>query len=43
MSQMNPVRFIDPYLPKTIKMLLSYLSLALPSGLIRSGLPTKIL
>jgi hypothetical protein len=43
LSQPNPVRPIDPYLPKVLLMLFSHLRLGLRSGLLPSGLPTKTL
>jgi hypothetical protein len=43
LSQLNPVRPIDPYLPKSSLVLSSYLRLCLPSGLFPSGFPTKTL
>jgi len=43
LSQLNPVRPIDSYLPKAHFILSSHLRLGLPSGLLPSGLPTKTL
>jgi hypothetical protein len=40
---MNPIYIPKPYFPKIILMLSSHLRLGLPSGLLPSGLPTKML
>jgi len=44
LSQMNPVRPIDPYLPKVqLNVIPPHLRLGLPSDLSPSDLPTKTL
>jgi hypothetical protein len=43
LSQLNPVRPIDPYLPKVYLNVILHLRLGLPSSLFPSDLPTKSL
>jgi hypothetical protein len=43
LSQLNPVRIIDPYSLRSILMLSYQLRLGLPSGLLPSDLPPKTL
>jgi hypothetical protein len=43
LSQLNPVRPIDHYLPKVHLNVILPPTLGLPSGLLPSGLPTKTL
>jgi hypothetical protein len=43
LSQMNPIPTISPYFSKTHFNIILHLPLSLQSGLLRSGLPTKIL
>jgi hypothetical protein len=43
LNQLNPVRPIDPYLPKVHLNVILHLRLGLLSGLLPSGLPTKTL
>jgi hypothetical protein len=43
LNQMNPVYTFPHYFPRIDLVLSSHLRLDLPSGLIRSGFPTKIL
>jgi hypothetical protein len=43
LSQVNPIHIPKPCFPKIHQMLSSHLRLGLPSGLLPSGLPTKML
>jgi hypothetical protein len=44
LSQPNPVRPIDPYLPKVqLNVIGSHLCLGIPNGLLPSGFPTNTL